>query len=66
MDLVMQNVNRFNKNTVYCYHIQGVPGGKVRILGGHNIGHTKQNSICTCVLLRTVSEVETFHCTVVQ
>ena len=25
----------------HCY-IQGVPGGKVNILGGHSIGHSKQ------------------------
>jgi hypothetical protein len=24
------------------WNIQGVPGGKVSILGGHNIGHSKQ------------------------
>jgi hypothetical protein len=25
--------------------IQGVPGGKVNILGGHSIGHPKQKSL---------------------
>jgi hypothetical protein len=25
--------------------IQGVPGGKVTILGGHSIGHSKQKSV---------------------
>jgi hypothetical protein len=25
--------------------IQGVPGGKVNILGGHNTGHSKQKSL---------------------
>jgi hypothetical protein len=45
--------------------IQGVPGGKVNILGGHMICHSKQKyCICTCVLFRTVSEIELFHCTV--
>jgi hypothetical protein len=45
--------------------IQGVPGGKVYILGGHSIGHSKQKSVlCTCVLFRTVSEIQLFHCTV--
>jgi hypothetical protein len=34
------------------------------ILGGHNIGHSKRIYIYTCVLLRTVSEIELFHCTV--
>jgi hypothetical protein len=26
-------------------NIQSVPGGKVNILGGHSIGHSKQKSI---------------------
>jgi hypothetical protein len=26
-------------------HIQGVQGGKVNILGGHSVGHSKQNCI---------------------
>jgi len=30
-------------NVVYL--IQGVPGGKVNILGGHNIGHSKQKCL---------------------
>jgi hypothetical protein len=25
--------------------IQGVPGGKVNILGGHSIGHSKQENV---------------------
>jgi hypothetical protein len=25
--------------------IQGVPGGKVNILGGHSIGHSKQKTL---------------------
>jgi hypothetical protein len=46
--------------------IQGVPGGKVNILGSHSIGHSKQEKcVCICVVLRTVSEIELFHCTVV-
>jgi hypothetical protein len=44
--------------------IRGVQGGKVNILGGHSIGHSKQKCICTCVLFRTISEIELFHCTV--
>jgi hypothetical protein len=45
--------------------LQSVPGGKVNILGRHSIGHSKQKEcICTCVLFRTVSEIELFHCTV--
>jgi hypothetical protein len=41
-------------------------GGNVNILGGHSIGHSEQNNIyiCTCVLFRTVSEIELFHFTV--
>jgi hypothetical protein len=46
-------------------HIQGVLGGKVNILESHSIGRTKQKTcICTCVLVRTVSEIELFHCSV--
>jgi hypothetical protein len=43
-----------------------VPGGKVDILVGHSFGHSKQKKciVCTCVLFRTVSETELFHCTV--
>jgi hypothetical protein len=45
--------------------IRAVPGGKVNILGGHSIGHSKHKKcICTCVLFRTVSQVELFHCTI--
>jgi hypothetical protein len=40
--------------------IQSVSGGKVSILGGHSIGHSKQENI---YVLRTVSEIELFHCT---
>ena len=29
----------------YTAHIQGVPGGKVNILGGHSIGHSKQKTL---------------------
>jgi hypothetical protein len=30
--------------SVHCY-IQGVPGGKVNIMGGNSIGHSKQKTI---------------------
>jgi hypothetical protein len=30
-------------------HIQDVPEGKVNILGDHNVGHSKQNSVCVQV-----------------
>jgi hypothetical protein len=29
----------------YNFYIQGVPGGKVNILGGHSIGHSKQKTL---------------------
>jgi hypothetical protein len=45
-------------------YLNCIPGGKVNILGGHSIGHSKRKSVCTCVLFRTVSEMELFHCTV--
>jgi hypothetical protein len=35
---------------------QSVPRGKVSMLGGHSVGNSKQKSVSTCVLLRTVSE----------
>jgi hypothetical protein len=44
--------------------IQCVPGGKVNILRGHSIGHSKQKNGNARVLFRTVSEIEIFHCTV--
>jgi hypothetical protein len=45
--------------------IQGVPGGKLNILEGYSIGHSKQKQCtCTCVLFRTVSEIKLFHYTV--
>jgi hypothetical protein len=47
-------------------NIPGVPGGKVNILGGHSIGHSKQKIVYARVLFRTVSEIELFHCTVAK
>ena len=42
--------------------INCAPGGKVNIMGCHNIGNSKiKNCICTCILFRAVSEVEPFH-----
>jgi hypothetical protein len=29
---------------IFLYIIQGVPGGKDNILGGHSIGHSKQKT----------------------
>jgi hypothetical protein len=45
-----------------CVYIQGVPGGKVNILGGHSIGHSKQKTLYERVLFRMVSETELFDC----
>jgi hypothetical protein len=42
----------------------GAPGGKVNILGGHNISHSKQKIVYVLVSW-TVSKLELFHCTVV-
>jgi hypothetical protein len=45
--------------------IHVIPGAKVNILGGHSIGHSKQETVYVrYVLFRTVSEIELFHCTV--
>jgi hypothetical protein len=33
----------------YARAVQNVPGWKVNILGGHNIGHSKKESVCVCV-----------------
>jgi hypothetical protein len=41
--------------------IQNVPGGKANILGGHSVNLSKKY-FCTCVLFRTVSEIQLFHC----
>jgi hypothetical protein len=49
--------------THVCF-IQSVPGGMVNILGGHNIGHSKQESVYVRVPFRTVSRIELFHYTV--
>ena len=44
-------------------HIQSILAGNIHILVGQNIGHSKRNSIRTCVLFGTVSKMELFHCT---
>jgi hypothetical protein len=43
--------------------VHGVPGGKVNVRGGRSIAYSKQKCISTCVLFRTVSEIEIFYCT---
>jgi hypothetical protein len=41
---VTQSVSRSTGTVLYTY-IQGVPGGKVNILGGHIVGHSKQKTL---------------------
>jgi hypothetical protein len=48
------------RSYVKMWDIQSVPGGKVNILGGHSIGHSKQK-VYTSILFGTVSERELFH-----
>jgi len=58
----------FRRAFIYIY-IEGVPGGNVSILGGHSVGHSKQKKLYmygTCVLFRTVSEIQLFHCTIAK
>ena len=49
---------------IYIYiYIQGVPGGKVNILGGYVMGHSKQKTLYEHVSYSlTVSEIEPFEC----
>jgi hypothetical protein len=50
---------------VHILCIQGVPGGKVNILGGRSIGHSKQKLyMCMCSIPNGFRE-ELFHCTIV-
>jgi hypothetical protein len=49
----------------YIIYIKSVPSGKVKSLGDHSIGHSRQKKcIRTCILFRMVSKIELFHCTV--
>ena len=48
--------------SIVWFVIQGVPGGKVNILGGHGIVHSNQKCWYEHVLFRTVSEIELFEC----
>jgi hypothetical protein len=64
---IPQNIKHFQFDSFHRIYeikkyIQGVPGGKVNILGGHTICHSKQKK-CTGLFI-TVSETELFHCTV--
>jgi hypothetical protein len=39
---------KYRNNPLYImdyFYIQGVPGGKDNILGGHSIGHSKQKTL---------------------
>ena len=46
--------------------IQGLPGGKVNILRGHSIGHSKKKKcIRPSAQFRTVSEIQLLYCIVV-
>jgi hypothetical protein len=44
--------------------IQDIPGGKVGILGGHSIGHSKQKSVCVHVSYSERFPRELFPCTI--
>ena len=43
--------------------MQGVPGGKVSILGGHSIGHSKQKYLCEHVSYSEWFLRQLFECT---
>jgi hypothetical protein len=44
-----------SRSTGYETLIENIPGGKVNILGGHSIGHSKQKSVNVHV---SFSEIE--------
>jgi hypothetical protein len=53
--------------TLQHTHICSVPRGKANIQGDHSVRHSKKKKfIWTCVLFRTVSEIELFECTVTK
>jgi len=41
----MDNITFLFSVRLFILIIQGVPGGKVNILGGHIIGHSKQKTL---------------------
>ena len=43
--LLLFHGNSGYANVPQYYIIQGVPGGKVNILGGYSIGHSKQETL---------------------
>jgi hypothetical protein len=52
---------------VFPRHADVVPGGKVIILGGHSIGHSRQKKVYTCMgPIPNGSEMQLFHCTVLK
>jgi hypothetical protein len=42
-------------------NIQGVPGGKVNILGGHRIRHSKQKHVYVFFIFGMISKIKLFH-----
>jgi hypothetical protein len=64
---LLKNFATFKKKIyieAYIY-IQDVLEGKVNIVEGHSIGHSKQKKcICTCVLFRKVFEIELVNSTI--
>jgi hypothetical protein len=63
--------NTMNKSFKTCMSLQqrcikykqNVPGGKVNIWEVIVSAILSKKCVCTCVLFRTVSEIELFHCT---
>jgi hypothetical protein len=43
--------------------MQDFPGGNINILGGHSIGHSKQENICVHMSYSERFPRELFHCT---
>ena len=55
------------RNFCSVLNVYRCPRRKVNILGLYSIVHSKaKKCICTRVLLREVSEIEVFHCTVAK
>jgi hypothetical protein len=55
--MIFLDLEVFKYIYIYIWAIQGVPGVKINILGGHSIGHSKEKkSLYECALFRTVSD----------
>jgi len=65
MTMPLVDITTCRLHIYHIYSIQGVPGGKVNILGGHSIKYSKQKSVYVRVLSQKVSEIEIFDLTVV-